>query len=106
MTTKTETQYQHLEPRPARITGSYSSNVDGSERRSSSKPSMGLIRSRLKNSPRNIKFRWRRCSRLWTMWPRIIRSLSNNATTKRPDSAHEVSSDQRRNEIPDRRKPE
>ena len=67
MTTKTETHYQHLEPRPARITGSYSSKVDGSERRSSTKPFMVRIRLRLKNLPGNMKFRCRQFSRLWTM---------------------------------------
>ena len=87
MTTKTETQYQHLEPRPARIIGSYSSRVDGSERRWSTKPSMVLIRSRPKNSPGNIRYPSRRSLKHSTMWPKIGRSSSKSGTARRPGSA-------------------
>ena len=73
MTTEPETQYQHLEPRPARITGSGSSRVDESVRRLSTRPSMVPIRSRRKNSPMSFKFPWRRFSKLSTMWPKIGR---------------------------------
>jgi Domain of unknown function (DUF5615) len=39
------------------------------------------------------------------MWQKIGRSSSKSGTARSPGSAHEVSSIERRNEIPDRRKP-
>jgi hypothetical protein len=67
MTNKTQTQYQHLEPRPGRITGSYSSRADGSGRPSSIRPSTVLIRSHRKNLPRSTKFPWTQFSKLSTI---------------------------------------
>ncbi len=88
---------------PALITGSSSSRVDESERRWSTRSSMVLIRGVPKNLRVSIRSRWRRCSRLSTMWPRIARSLSKSVTTKRPGSAPAVSSGPRRDEVADRR---
>ena len=106
MTTKAETQYQHLEPRPARITGSCSSRVDEFERRWFTKPSMALIPAARKNLHGSIRFPSRRSSRLSTMWPRISRSLSKSGTARRPGSARGASSGQRRNEVAARREHE
>ena len=50
MTTKTPTQYQHLEPRPGSITASYFSRGGGSGRRWSTRPSMVPIPEHPRNS--------------------------------------------------------
>ena len=63
MPTKTETQYQHLEPRPGSNYRQLFLRVDVSAQRLSSRRSTP-IHSRRKNSPKSIKFPWRRFSKL------------------------------------------
>ena len=107
MTGKTETQYQHLEPRP----GSNYRTLFLKGRRIRAAVVDAVVNGpdpahRRRISLRSIRSRWRRSSRRSTMWPRIARSLSKSGTTKRPGSAPEVSWGPRGNEVPDRREHE
>ena len=86
MPTKTETQYQHLEPRP----GSNYRQLFLKGRRIRAAVVDEAIHGpdpfTPKNSPASIRSPWRRFSRLSTTWPRIGRSLSKSGTTRRPGS--------------------
>ena len=76
MTTKTPTQYQHLEPRP----GSNYRQLFLKGRRIRAavvtRPSMVPIPELPRNSLGTIRFRLRRSLRLSIMWPRIGLSSS------------------------------
>ncbi len=106
MTGKTETQYQHQEPRPGSNYRTLFLKGRRIERRWSTKPSMDLRPVARKNSRRTIRSPSRRSLRLSTMSPKISRSSSKSGTARRQGSAPEVPSGPRTNEGAARRESE
>ena len=78
MSTKTEPQYEHLEPRPGSNYRQLFLKGRRSEPRWLTRSSTVLIPAPLKNSLKAIKSRWRRSSRPSIMWPGIGRSSSKS----------------------------
>ena len=69
MTTKTEKQYEHLEPRPGSNYRQLFLKGRRTERQWSTRSFTVPIPDVLKNLRRSIRSRWRRCWRLSTTWP-------------------------------------